>query len=430
MTQPVSTVRPHDILLIGGGPAALGALCAMIRTGAAEEASILMMDDAPDRCGRIGGYAIGSDTQAKKFLNCLDGLPERIVRDAALQSLASALAGQGENAAPLSLVGEFLARLKRLVLNDLRRSGSLVLRAARCDTLRHEGGLWSVDNQPGAVAHRLVLACGASERRHEALPVLQGYGLPEAEADKVMLSSELFGWRAGEAEARLMASERPRVVILGGSHSAIAAAHALLDSEVGETFGERAVRLYHRRPMTATFASEGAAREAGYADFGPEHICPVTQRVHALGGFRLQSRELLVRMQGWEGAPAEPRVEAKLLSETSAQATSGNLADDLARADLVVSALGYSVDFPRTIVNGAPVRFGRRHLVDADSRLHDADGRALPSAQALGLSMGYDLRGRFGETGFDGEANGLALWFKEIGETIARPQRARARVAA
>ncbi|MEM7728521.1 MAG: hypothetical protein AAF311_04520 [Pseudomonadota bacterium] len=413
MSHAVPSIRPHDVLLIGGGPAALGALCAMIRTGVAERQSVLMLDDAPDRCGRIGDHAIPSDTQAEKFLTCLDGLPDRITQDTALVSLGDALAARSGRSAPLPLVGEFLARLKRLVLNDLRRRQSLVLRAARCDTLRYENGLWSVDNQPGALAHRLILACGASERRSDALATLIGLGLNPDATDKVVLSSEGFGWRRTEVEARLMDAETPRVAIVGGSHSAIASAAALLAGEAGTRLGTDAITLHHRRPMTATFDSPAAAREAGYADFGADDICPVTGRVHALGGFRLDSRALLMRLRGWGGAPAEPRV--RTVDLTNADALRRSLAD----ATVVISALGYRPDFPRMIVSGQAVRFGGQTHVDPQSRLLDADGQVLPAAQAVGLAMGYDLRGRFGEPGFKGQANGLVLWFKEIAETVA-----------
>ena len=47
MSDFSTSPRSHDLLLVGGGAAALGALCAMLRTEEAEDRSILMLDDAP-----------------------------------------------------------------------------------------------------------------------------------------------------------------------------------------------------------------------------------------------------------------------------------------------------------------------------------------------------------------------------------------------
>lgn len=192
MSHSSATSFSHDCLLIGGGAAALGALCAMIRTGQAEDRSILMLDDAPARCGRPGAYARSYDIPVETLSSCLDGLPTYIQEDEELTELIRTFKSYRERA-PRPHVEAFLSRLKRLVLNHLRRDGVLILRAARCDTLRYDDDLWRVDNQPGSESRRVVLACGASEKKTDILATLLDAGLTPDALSKVMSSTEILG---------------------------------------------------------------------------------------------------------------------------------------------------------------------------------------------------------------------------------------------
>ncbi|MEM9600918.1 MAG: hypothetical protein AAF926_07840 [Pseudomonadota bacterium] len=214
MSDFSTPTRSHDLLLIGGGAAALGLLVSMIRTGQAEECSVLMLDDSPGRCGRSGAYARTYDIPVRTLRDCLIGLPASIRDDA---MLADAFAGLTDEdcRVPRPRVEAFLARLKRLVLNHMRRSGSLILRAARCDTLRHEDGLWRVDNQPGSDSRRVVLACGASEKKTAILAKLLECGLSPDQLEKVVRSSDALGKDRDTALQRIGAVQSRDVVILG-----------------------------------------------------------------------------------------------------------------------------------------------------------------------------------------------------------------------
>ena len=412
--------HPHfESLIVGGGPAALGVLCCILRrVGATRSAPgaapFLLIDDRPERCGRIGAFRIGSDTQAKKFLTCLDGLPIAVRQDPDVARHAARLRVLDTQAAPLPLVGAFLASLKQRVIAELCVRGWLAVKRSRAHALEHDRILWAVPGL-GVRARSLVIACGASERRDTALSVLDTYGLQSSRRDRVATSSE---WLARSSDATLPAGvgkAAGSIVILGSSHSAISSAAKALRGPSASRLAPGAVTVLHRSAMTATFASATAARAAGYHGFTAGDICPVTQRVHALGGFRLDSRDLLMALRGWGGSEPEPRVEAVAMASLGAP----DLAARLNRADLIITALGYAPDLPRLSVAGDVKAFrGPRH-VDRRSRLLDASGRALPNAYGIGLAMGYDLRGRFGEWGFSGQANGLVLWFKDIGESIA-----------
>lgn len=229
MSDFSTPVRSHDLLLIGGGAAALGALCAMIRTGQADDRSILMLDDAPARCGRPGAYARSYDIPAQTLLNCLDGLPEGIQADEALTAIMGSV-GTSQGRVPRPQVEAFLGRLKRLVLNHLRREGNLILRAARCDTLRYDDDLWRVDNQPGSESRRVVLACGASEKKTDILATLLDAGLTPEELGKVIPSTEALGTGRDETLHRLMMQRDERAMIFARTEArAEAVRHQLRD---------------------------------------------------------------------------------------------------------------------------------------------------------------------------------------------------------
>lgn len=214
MSDFSTPTRSHDILLIGGGAAALGLLCTLIRTGQAEDCSVLMLDDSPGRCGRSGAYARTYDVPVRTLRSCLTGLPDMIQDD---EDLAKAFDGlvDDECRVPRPQVEAFLARLKRLVLNHMRRSGSLILRAARCDTLRHEDGFWRVDNQPGSASQRVVLACGASEKKTAILAQLLECGLSPDQLEKVVRSSDALGKDRDSVLQRIGGMQAQGVVILG-----------------------------------------------------------------------------------------------------------------------------------------------------------------------------------------------------------------------
>ena len=76
----------------------------------------------------------------------------------------------------------------------------------------------------------------------------------------------------------------------------------LLNRMPGVTFGPGGVTIMHRRELRIFYPSVEAALAEGYTEFGPDDICPVSGRVFRLSGFRLDSRELIMRARGIGGA--------------------------------------------------------------------------------------------------------------------------------
>jgi hypothetical protein len=164
-----------------------------------------------------------------------------------------------------------------------------------------------------------------------------------------------------------------------------------------------------------------AALADGYTEFGPDDICPISGRVFRLSGFRLDSRELIMRARGIGGRPAEPRLQLHRLGVDDA--ASLELLDN---ADLVIAALGYR---PRAlpIFDEAGERVllqsetgPQARLVDNYCRVADAKGDPLPHLFAIGLAAGFVPYGKLGgEKSFRGQANGLWLWQNDVGALIA-----------
>jgi hypothetical protein len=188
----------------------------------------------------------------------------------------------------------------------------------------------------------------------------------------------------------------------------------------GVTFGPGGVTLLHRRPLRIFYPSVEAALAEGYTEFAADDICPVSGRVFRLGGFRLDSRELIMSARGIGGRPAEPRLQLHLLGLDNAASL-----QVLDHADVVIAALGYR---PRALPvfdrAGRPVPLQaettpQARLVDDRCRVLDADGNSLPNLFAIGLAAGFVPHGKLGgEPSFRGQANGLWLWQSDVGGLI------------
>jgi hypothetical protein len=273
-------------------------------------------------------------------------------------------------------------------------------------------------------SRNVVLATGAHQPvgrlRGE---VVAGVNLVERCGERLLQSGEVVSTEGFAAVgARLAGLGRPpRVAIVGGSTSAAAVAHALLNRMPGVTFGPGGLTILHRRPLRIFYPNVEAALADGYTEFGPDDICPVSGRVFRLSGFRLDSRELIMRARGIGGHPPEPRLQLHRLGQDDAASLAV-----LDNADLVIAALGYR---PRAlpVFDEAGERVSlqsetgpQARLVDNDCRVVDASGNPLPHLFAIGLAAGFVPHGKLGgEASFRGQANGLWLWQNDVGALIA-----------
>ena len=188
-------------------------------------------------------------------------------------------------------------------------------------------------------SRNVVLATGASQPIERlSSERVAGVNLVERCGERLLQSGDVVSTAGFAAvSARLAGLGRPpRVVIIGGSTSAAAVAYALLNRMPEVTFGPNGLTIMHRRELRIFYPNVEAALADGYTEFGPDDICPVSKRVFRLSGFRLDSRELIMRARGIGGRPAEPRLQLHRLGVDDAASLA--LLDN---ADLVIAALGY-----------------------------------------------------------------------------------------
>ena len=423
------------VVIIGGGPGGIAPLLAAHRGGRLSEVLnhgvTVVEQSAAVGEGSIGRWCINSDSTGFSFADCLAGPADGELAALRNHPLTREIHAVGEGTVPLQRAGEFLALVGHEINNVVAAAPKgCVLKHYTAVSAQRIGDGWLTllrDTRTGrerAIESRhLVLATGA----HQPLErlrreVVAGVNLVNRCGDRLLQSGDVVSREGFAAVAAHLGGlgRPPRVVIVGGSTSAAALAHAMLNRMPGVTFGSHGLAILHRRPLRIYYPSVEAALADNYTEFGPDDICPVSRRVFRLAGFRLESRELIMRARGLAGRPPEPRLLLHQLNQNDAESLA--LLDN---ADLVIAALGYR---PRALPvldhAGRAVRLysetgPQAPLVDGQCRVLDAEGKPLPDLFAIGLAAGFVPHGKLGgEPSFRGQANGLWLWQSDVGGLI------------
>lgn len=433
--RTASATPRHRILgavVVGGGPAGSALLCAAGKAGRLDElarAGIVMVDRG-DRigAGRLGRYAITSDSSAETFLSADAALPAGLsLGDDATASAIRAHAGS--LGVPLGKVGAYLDRLGDALATRLGSLGGEVLGGHEVVYAQRGGdGLWRVRARSVAdggtvelTTRGLVIATGGHQPAIRlAEESVAGASLVQRCGDRLIQSDTLLAEGGIEAIAARLPADRPlRIAVVGGSTSAVTAAVRLLKSRM--TISPGGLCLLHRRPLRPFYPSAEAAHEDGFHDFGDDDICPVSGFVYRLGGFRLEARELVVHALGIGGRVGDPRLRLHQIAHDD-DAEAARLLDE---ADLVVAAFGYRpYALPLVDAVGRSIRLRadgpvRGPMVDDRCRVIDADGEAVPGVYGIGLAAGFVPSGTLGgEKSFRGQANGLWMWQNDVGRLI------------
>jgi hypothetical protein len=431
----------YRALIIGAGPAGTGPLvCALQqgRLGQLLDSPIAIVDRGPHMGrGTIGQYSINSDTLGGTFLECLQGHgAELLAQVAEADATRQIMAGRG-GAVPLAVVGEFMGLLGDALQGEIDRhplSQFLPHTEARQVRRTADGGfetelLVGGPGQAGAPttirSESVIFAMGGSQSRARALgaELVPGVTLQPYD-ERVMLTNEVLSTAGiAQIQERLAGRAAPRVLIVGGSHSALSSAWTLLNSVPGVEFGAGGITILHRERFKIFYPSREAALAEGYTDFTDEDFCPVTNRLYRLAGFRLDSRDLVMRVLGMQPGREERRV--RLVRLTPSQDDPRAVADLIDGADLIIPAFGYR---PNTVPildpGGRAVALlgeqdGAPPLVDTECRLLDGRGEPIPGMYGIGLASGFKLTGKLGgEPSFTGQTNGLWLYQNGVGELI------------
>ncbi len=427
---PPEPVR--NTVLIGGGPAGVAFLISASKKGKLRDlAAGLTVIERGDTlgAGELAQYAITSDSTAETFLSAIKDNPEPSI--AALMKHPSAreiAAYVGKLGVPLYRTGPFLGAIGQRVGAIVTEAGGSVLTGHEVlDSQRTATGLWRTrirNRTTGAerelLSENIVLATGGYQSASDiaAAPVT-GAPLGELVGERLMLCDDML--RTGGMDRlreRIAGKRAPKIAIIGASTSAIASAVLLLKSDI--PFGAQSLSLLHREDLRPWYPSAEAAHADGFTDFGPDDICPLSGFVYRLAGFRLEARELVLRMLRIGGRTPDPRVLFRQLAGSDAEP--GRI---LAEADVVVAALGYRpYALPLLDAEGQRIALtahapGRPRLADQLCRVTDAEGQPLPGAYGIGLAAGFVPEGRLGgEKSFKGKANGLWQWQNDVGQLI------------
>jgi len=334
---------------------------------------------------------------------------------------------------PLHLVGAYLRRVGKVLEEAIAEApeSEFVTRAdVRALHLRHGGTVAAeVITSEGDVlfteAQCAVMALGGRQNLNTYLraPVLRDVRLADADLGKIIASDALLTVGGLKRAVGLLSKARaPRVVVLGGAHSAFSVLWVLTNLIPEVPFGPGDITLLYRRPARILYWTRDDARADGYA-FTERDVCPRTQRVNRLGGLRGDGRETWRRLTGRPGTDPERRVTMVSLADT--QMSPSQLRRLLDDAALIVPAFGYQAS---TIPVFDPE--GRQLFLKADrggpavgrdARLLLADGGQIANIFGIGLGADYRPWGHMGgEPSFEGQTNGLWLYQNDIGAVVHR----------
>ncbi|HIV76201.1 MAG TPA: DegT/DnrJ/EryC1/StrS family aminotransferase [Candidatus Sphingomonas excrementigallinarum] len=418
-------------LIIGGGPAGTAVLTAASKKGLLERLAgegLMLVERSPRLGpGALGDYAIRSDTTAETFLSAVRGNPYPQLAALETHPAGRMMAAHcGALGAPLAETAPLLAAIAARLREIVTAHGGDVLTATEAVSARRTpDGHWRTtlsgpNGRHDVTSRSLVVATGGYQTDGQmADKMVAGARLGALAGDRLIRSDALLRCGGVEAVAARLAERRaPRVVIVGGSTSALASAVQLLKCH-DLPWGAGAITLIVRTPPKPFFPSIEAAEAEGFTDFTPDDICLVSGFVLRLAGLRLESRELVMRMLGLGGRTPDPRLSLyRIAGEDDPEARTL-----IVEADLVIGALGYR---PRALPlfdrEGQPIALAHeagRPMVDRHCRILDDRDRPVPGAYGIGLSAGFLPWGALGgEKSFRGQANGLWLWQNDVGQMI------------
>lgn len=438
------SIAVPSCLIVGAGPGGLAPLLAAAHDGCLQDlldggVTILERGDTVG-CGDLGRYAIRSDSAAEAFLDVVRRTTDPHL--AALQDhrIVASIAAATGGSVPLKQAADFLkivgTTICRIVASSPR--GSVYRDRSALFTRRTASGLWKTrvrceitGVETDLLSRSLVLATGAHQPESRLrTELVAGTPLLPLYKDKLVQTGQIFTPEgAARFAERLRSVAHPKVVVVGGSTSAGAAARLMLHEMKDVAFDHGSVTLMHRRPLRIFYTTAADALAEGYTDFGPQDICPISGRVYRLAGFRLDTREMIMGALGIGGRPADHRLRLHRLDEADASntPTESDTRRLLDEADLIVAALGYR---PRALpvfsednrrIPLSAESDAMQPMVDGESRVLDQDGIPIDGIYGIGLASGLVPYGSLGgEESFRGQANSLWLWQHDIGLKIAK----------
>jgi hypothetical protein len=375
--------------------------------------------------GTLGRYAINSDSLADSYLECLEAptAPDefrRLRRDPDTRELAR----YRGSFPPLHLVDRYLGRVGSALQDLLARRPASTVRLgtiAHSARLRDDGsvelGIFDpLGNCQILIGRSLVLALGGVQD-WRTRPMLPGLCLADCRLSNVIPSDHLFSAPGlAEADETIASAGLRRIVVLGGSHSAYAAAWALARLPAARYLGPGRIVIVQRRPPRVFYADSTEAADDNYPVV-PGDLCPRTKKVNRMGGLRGHGRAMWREIAQRPGTAPDQRVVTLPLPSLDP----ASLRALIEEAALIVPCFGYrSARLPIFDGSGRLLALNG-DTVGKDCRLLQANGAPLANVFGIGLGSGFRPTATMGcEPNFDGQANSLWLYHNDIGALIHR----------
>jgi hypothetical protein len=428
----------YETVILGGGPAGTGALVWAARHGRLGtwlNGGVALVEQAEELGGSLGRYALNADSRGTSFLECLDD-PDCAppLADVRADPVAGELERFRDAHPTLELVDRFERRVGAAILAEFdRHPNSRAFTGTRAQAIRlQDDGSVAVFTATGDGGRAVVRAAsavvalgGRPNASWSEIEIASGVHLGRWR-DKIVSSHRLLSRGGAQEVARRLARAQgsPRVVILGGAHSAFSAAWMLLERIPGLSFGPRGVQILHHSEPRPTYASRAAAHVDFY-EFSESNVCPATGRVHRLGGLQGDGREVWRRMHRKPGTQPDDRTVAMPIGSLARADLLGLFTD----CDLIIPALGYRLaTLPIYDARGARVPLARTGAsVATNARLLAEDGTPILGVFGAGLGSGFLPWGAMaGEESFAGQQNSLWLYQNGLGKLIHDSTRRRA----
>lgn len=429
----------YETVILGGGPAGTGPLVWAARhgrLGAWLDSGVALVEQAEELGGSLGQFPLNADSRGTSFLECLDG-PDcaPFLADLRTDPVAAELESFRAAHPSLELVGRFERRLGAAMLTEFgRHPNSRAFTATRAEAIRLQADgsvavvTTATDGRRVVVraASAVVALGGRPNASWSEIEVAPGVHLGHWR-DKIVSSHRLLSRGGVQEVARRLARApgSPRVVILGGAHSAFSAAWLLLERVSAHSFGTHGVQILHRSEPRPNYPSRAAAHVDFY-EFSESDVCAATGGVHRLGGLKGDGREVWRRLHRKPGTERDDRVVALPIGGLPR----ADLLRLLSDCDLIVPALGYRLaTLPIYDARGARVPLARcGPAVAPDARLLAEDGTPVPGVFGVGLGSGFRPWGAMtGEESFAGQQNSLWLYQNGLGKLLYDGTRRRAR---
>lgn len=213
-------------------------------------------------------------------------------------------------------------------------------------------------------------------------------------------------------------TKKPKVVILGGSHSSFSVAHFLLHANDSWNFSTDDIKIWCNTLPKVYFNTKEEAIVNSYSDFTDNDFCPITKKLYRLAGLRMDGRDLYMQILGLGGVKKETRVKLQVYTNQENEIT-----EDLRNATLIILAYGYKLNiFPFYNKEGERLKFkgeDTNHWVNENCELLNENGDVISNVFASGLATGFIPNGDLGgEPSFGGQTNGIWYYQNAIADLI------------